>query len=503
MLSSPASETQRPHRGTMAKRKKSEPPRPDARLVVFVSERPRAATALLVVRAMLVGVLVTGGLAMSVWAPYLGFALGGLAAGLVGGDSRFIGIGGAALAALICTVLLLSQGVGAPIALGAFVAGAIGAAAGSLGRSALGERVLAWGLVVAMVAVFAAGAVGPATQWCAYFESEPATEGYSVDTVFFVKTMHLMDGGSGFYEAYGDAFEQDARFDEPTRDLAGWRSPTVFWIWSALFSNGAQMLTVYVFLSAAAIVGLYYLSTRVSTEVDALVAPALATGWYLGSLDPLPWFPELEYWAGFAALGSAILLYSKREKIALGLALIAGAAREWLLSSLVAGFLQLMSIRRMRVALVWAGVAALVAVGYLVNMGLVREYLIGVGLEPRVGGSSRYGGGPAFLLYTLSFAAEHLLHPQVIPYAAFALALVGVAARALAKDYYLPALMLVPVALFMVFGSGRGPGDPTGWNDYYSASFMPFAFVLCGAALAWMRSLTRPKDRPPAAPMLD
>ena len=82
----------------------------------------------------------------------------------------------------------------------------------------------------------------------------------------------------------------------------------------------------------------------------------------------------------------------------------------------------------------------------------------------------------------MRFAADWFLHVQWIPYAVLVLGLMGAGIMIARGQRYLPALLFVPLLFFMIVGSGRVPGDPVGWNDYYSAAFMPFAMILTAAA---------------------
>lgn len=242
------------------------------------------------------------------------------------------------------------------------------------------------------------------------------------------------------------------------------------------------MMYGFILLAMAAMGAAYFVASKVSNDVDAFVAPSLMFAYYLQAV-PSAWFPELEFWAGFAALASAVLIYLGNDKIALALAVVSGAMREWLLSSTIAGLSRQIGRKAWRDATWWLLALALLVAAYIANAVFVFRYLRSVGVIPASGAGGRLGqGGPRFVLYTLQFCSDLYLHPRVVAYSAFFLGLTGAAYLICRRDFYLPALLLAPLAAFMFFGSGLGPGDTPGLNDYYHAGFAPFAFILVPVA---------------------
>lgn len=331
---------------------------------------------------------------------------------------------------------------------------------------------------------------------------EFADEQYAFDPMMFQKTYYLMEGGMDFYEAYGAAFERDARFDTPTRDLAGWRSPTTFWIWNLIAERWSTVMNVFIFLGVLSLFGAYFVVLRAfGDEVVGVVPAALLMPYYLFALQRW-WFPELEFWATFAAFGSLVAVYARREKVALGFAFVAGAMREWLLSALIAGVAARLASSKPVRAWYWLVGAGVVVAGYLVNSEFVRRYLLSVGLQPQVGTGGRVGGGgPGFILYTARFCGDLMAHAYVVPWLVLALAaIVAVVMTVRARSLFLPALLFAPLAGFMIFGSGQGPLGETGWNDYYGAAYLPFAFILVAGLVDPIRLLVSPQTRPDLDP---
>lgn len=341
---------------------------------------------------------------------------------------------------------------------------------------------MAWFILAILVAVFIVQGMTVAAAVAPNYSSEPQDEGFAFDPIFFMKVFYLQDGGSSFYPAYGDAFVADSRFDTAPAALAGWRSPTISTLWSFAFNNGGQIVYAFVLLAIASMVACYYLASRISDGVSALVAPALLAPYYLAALS-LRWFPEYEFWAAFVIVAAAVLVKTKHYWPALGLAFLGGAMREWLISGTIASAATLLLERKWKKAVPWVVATLAVAAVYIANMVFVRNYLQSVGIAPILGEGGRLGGGGvSFILYTLKFCSEFLAHPLVVPYVVFALALVGAVRGVLRKEYYLPMLLIIPLCAFMIFGSGQSPLAPSGWNDYYNAAYWPFALVLVPAA---------------------
>lgn len=368
-----------------------------------------------------------------------------------------------------------------------------------LRQMGLSRDIIAWALLGTMLLTFCISGFEIIQKMGPLVDVEPPAEQYAFDPVMFQKTFYLMEGGSGFYEAFGTAFEQDARFDAPTRDLAGWRSPTTYWLWTLFAERWSTIMNAFVLLGAASCIGAFFIAWRAFRDSVAAVVPALLLmPYYLFALQRW-WFPELEFWATFAAIGSAVAIYSKRETIGIGLAFLAGAMREWLLSALIAGGAQRLASKRRTRALWWAGGSAAIVAGYIVNASIVKSYLVSVGVVPQVGTAGRVGGGgPGFILYTARFCSNLMAHPYAVPWLVLACALlVAVLMTIRRRSLYLPALLIAPLAGFMIFGSSQGPFGETGWNDYYGAVYMPFAFILT-AGLADLPALAKRLERTPA-----
>ncbi|MBN2848995.1 MAG: hypothetical protein JXP72_11195, partial [Coriobacteriia bacterium] len=414
-------------------------------------------------RTMILALLIAGSLA--VVAPggiVVAFAFAGLVVGAASADYAHAAVSTAVgtLATAVLAVVAYGPAIDTVMPFVA-VGAAVGASAGGVWLSSrVHARILAAVGLVLIVVTFSAVALPIAGDMADGLSTEPADEGYAFDPVFFTKVFWTQERGVGFYEAYGSSFAADSRFDAATPDLAGWRSPVTSTLWSLAFSSASQVLYAFILLAAGSMFAAWFVGRKVADDVSALAAPALMVPYYLVAIAEF-WFTEYEFWAMFAVLGSAALLVAKRPWPALGLATLAGAMREWLISGVVAGAVHLVGKRKWRDAIPWMIAAVAVVALYIANAYMVRRYLVGIGIEPQLGSAGRVGGGgPLFVLYTLQFCSRAYAHPDVLPYTAFFLGLAGAVGLILRKHYYLPALLLLPLAAFMVFGSGRVPGDP-------------------------------------------
>lgn len=443
-------------------------------------------------RAFLVGFLVCAAFVRIAPAdPSVAFLLGGAAVGLASATAVEALVLAVAAQLVTFFVLLIPVAGQTPqlpptlFGLG-LIAAAVGAATGWFAAQKLDRKHLAWGLAALLVLVFVVQGLTVAKPIAEQIAVEPPNEQFSFDPVFFVKVFYLQENGRSFYPAYGEAFAADKRFDAATPDLAGWRSPTTSTLWSLVFGNGGQIVYAFVLLAALAMAGVYFLSSGVSDEVSALGAMAVLAPYYLFAVQRF-WFTEYEFWAAFVVIASAVLYRLKRYWPSVGLALLGGSMREWLLSGSMAGAIDLLSRKKWKQAIPWIAAVVLIAAVYVVNMVFVRRYLESVGIAPNLGAAGRVGGGgPGFILYTVKFCGDLLAHPLVVPYLVFALGLVGAARSILRREFYLPALLILPLLAFMIFGSGKGPSAETGWNDYYNAAYWPFAALLAPAALGFL-----------------
>lgn len=435
-------------------------------------------------KSVVLGILFIGATAkVALLCPHLAFFALGFFVSLTLGEllaSVIISVG----ISLIGALLFQMEGIGlAPVLLFSLfpLVSLLGALAGHIMKKNYSRQNLVLFLLILILFNFLVQGFVVSRDLVSIASREPPAESYRFDPIFFLKVSYLMRGGEGFYASFDQAFRADARFDQPYTTLTGWRSPVIFYIWSTLFPSGAGLVYAFILLALLSILASYYVAREISDEASALVTPALLGAYFLFAL-PSWWFLELEFWAVFIAIFSAFFFSQKKKKLSLGLAILSGSIREWLVSSVFAGLFCELREKKWKKALPWLLSFLLLVLFYLVNAMLVARYLQSVGLKMSLGTEGRLGsGGIGFILYTLQFCSRFFLGPGFIPYLAFFLALAVAIYLLKNGDYYLPSLLLFPLLFFLFIGSGKGLGDPPGWNDYYNASFMPFVFILAPA----------------------
>ncbi len=351
----------------------------------------------------------------------------------------------------------------------------------TLATSALLRRIrlkhLAYGLMVILCVIFLIQGFQALPSMDRQVGGEPRAETYNYDPFFFLKTFYLVEHGEGYYQAYGQAIADDARFTEPVANLAGWRTPALTGLWTLLFRSGHEIVVAFILVAAATLPLGYLTAARLSDPTTALVVPALLIPYYLAALASLH-FLSYEIWASFFAIAALALVTLRRDKAGLALVIGAAAIREWFVSAFVGGIIGHVRHRHWRSAGLWSGALVLVLAFYAINIWHARDYLLSLGIHPSSGSEGRLGkGGPLFVLYTLQFNARFFAQVYVVPYLVFLFGLVGCAALIRRGETFLPSLVLVPVAFFLFTGSGLHPGDPYGMDVYYSGAFLPFAMI--------------------------
>jgi len=446
------------------------------------------------VRALLYGFLFGGSLLLAVpRSPYTGLLLLGIYLALFLGSAprAYLVALGVGVTLYLLAGRRLAHALPDPVGFVSLLLPAAGVFLGGTLRRHFSPRLLTRVLLGALCLLFL---IQGALSFPGSLTREPRAETYDYDPYFFLRVFYLEDAEHlSYYEAAGQAMIDDARFETPHANLAGWRTPVLTGLWSALFSSGGQIMVAFLLLSGAAMVGGYVLATRLSDRTTALVVPAMFAQYYLASLSTLHCL-SYEVWAGFFALGAALLWYARRDKAGLACAFAAAAIREWFVSALIGGLACHLRGRRFREAALWGGALLLVLGIYALNLFLAWRYLEGAGVEATTGTAGRLGqGGPLFILYTLQFNAAFWVHEYVFPYLVFFLGLLGSAALIRRQEYFLPSLILVPLLFFLVTGSGHRPGDPYGMDVYYSGAFLPFLMIAaCVAGEVFRRRSAAP-----------
>jgi hypothetical protein len=330
--------------------------------------------------------------------------------------------------------------------------------------------------------------------------TEPPAEAYSFDGIFFEKVYYLVKRGMSFYKAYDEGFRQDARFDTPPAAVSGWRMPTLFWLWSPL-PNGRAIVSSFILLSIIAMFCAFFAVRRFIDPVLSLLAPTFLSTYLLFGIVSW-WHTELEYWALFFAL-PAITLYLYNQRIAaLPFAALASLIREWMIAVLLAGLIDNLFHKRKRESMLWGGTFVLVIAAYALNLYFVVSHLKSVGIKPVLLSGGLFNGGIGFILYTIQFGSSFFVKEVNFLYLLFFTGLFGVLYFAYKeRKPFFSCVALLPLIAFLFYGTGKVPGDPPGWADYYNINFMPFLLVAVPFSLAalneewWGKSASQDNQR--------
>ena len=306
---------------------------------------------------------------------------------------------------------------------------------------------------------------------------EPPAEAYGFDGIFFLKMFYLVDQGVDYYKAYDVAFEQDSRFDRPPSVIGGWRMPTTFWFWSFIADRGDFLVKYFIMFSLVLMLCAYLVAEKFTEPAFAVISACLIGTYMLFGVSSW-WYTELEYWGMFLAIPAATLyLYDKRY-FALPLAVLAGLMREWVALLLIAGLIDSIVKRRWLESGVWATACAFVGGAYVFNINHIMAYAKQTNLPLSLEGAGAGQGGFGFILYTLQFGASYFAGGLNLVYVLFFVGIIGaILTGARSKNFYWATAILLPLAAFMYYGSGKVPGDPAGWNDYYNINFMPYVLI--------------------------
>ncbi len=353
-------------------------------------------------------------------------------------------------------------------------------------------RILSYAVALLLCAIFLLQAHNQAETVERYVAREPPAESYNYDPVFFMKTFWLVEKHDmGFYEAWGQASQADARFEQPTTNLAGWRTPVATRLWTTLFDSGTGILLGYVLGATLALLLAYALAARLSDPATALLVPIVLIPFYLSAITTYQYL-SYETWGGFFAIAAAFFVAHRLERAGLAFSFGAAILREWFVSALLGGIIMQLWRRRWREACRWGVALGLTFLVWGLNIWHARQYLRSAGVDTTLGASERFGvGGPGFLLHTLSYNSQGYALTHVVPLVVFFFGLAGVAALLIRKQPFVPSLILVPVAIFLVSGSAGYPGGPyTG--ACYGGAFIPFiAVATCCVSLFFARLRTK------------
>ena len=472
---------------------------------------PTPAPAISLVR---LGVATAAGLLGSLWAGVLPLAgawelravVCGLIVGLVVRGAREIAPAAAlAVAAALLGVVVAFVHIGGPVLVApapaecALIAAmAAGVAAATGWARARGRRAAA--AIVAVVFVAAlflhqAGVLpGEPRSTTADFRAslavEPPPEQYSFDGYIYLRINHLMQAGTPYYDAFVQAFDEDARLTGAPTQLFNIRQPWLFELWKLLPGPpGAKVWYWFIALVVGTMLAAYGLARRFVEPAAALVAPVALGGYFL--MPALtPWFPLSEFWVGCLAVWFLYAMVTERWTAGAVLAVVAFSFRELMLILVPVYVIWWVFSRRRREGIV--GLVFVIA-GPLVLMTLHAAWAPVAG-QSASGAAHWLQGGFSRLVEAMRFSGDLAPQSRWTYLAAPALAFAGaLLTRATWTKAVLCAGVTVPVVVLTVFSGGL-------WNNYWGAIAMPAILALTPlAAGLWLPSVASLLDAPAAA----
>jgi hypothetical protein len=319
---------------------------------------------------------------------------------------------------------------------------------------------------------------------------EPAAEQYAFDGYIYLRINHLMQAGTPYYDAFLQAFDQDARLSGPPTQLFNIRQPWIFELWKVLpGAPGVKVWYWFIALVVATMLAAYGLARRFVEPAVALVAP-VALGSYFLMPALTPWFPLSEFWTGCLAVWFLYAMVTERWTAGAILAVVAFSFRELMLILVPVYIIWWVFSRRRR-----EGVAGLIVVlaGPVALMALHAAWAPVSG-QSASGAAQWIQGGVSRLVEALRFSGDVAPQSRWTYLAAPVLAIAGALfTRATWTKALLCAAVVVPVAALTVFSGGL-------WNNYWGAIAMPAILALTPlVAVPWLPSVSARLDAPAPA----
>jgi hypothetical protein len=300
------------------------------------------------------------------------------------------------------------------------------------------------------------GAAAPVSQVVA---TSPKLGEKWLDDSFYRRVLWLMRDGKGFYQAYRQGFNENAKwgFDPPS--VISYRLPTAFWFWSALPGGPMAMFVAWLVLSTAALLATVRIVIHRLPAAFAIPAvAALATYFIYYGASTLITLTE-PWAAALGILGVAAYIESfgsphwrKWTVAAAAFALTACLVRELMVYVPVAGLLAALVAggeqRRFR-ALAWGVVLAAFVGAYALHVAAIGGAVSGIGSSQAFS-----SGGFAFLASAFSWGVDIVGGGAATIVTFVALAVLGIV---LLRDHsertFLALAVALPFVAFLFFGN--------------------------------------------------
>jgi hypothetical protein len=458
----------------------------------------------------MVGVALSGGILQPLPQAQAGIAVG-IAVALVAATparSAFIAAGVAFVAALVLPAWFYW---GAP-ALVVMVSAATTALVAALVASALAWAVQRWPRRASRIGFGIASLLIIANLWIAtsvlaqtpgeepslvdQLRSTPAAGIDIADDAFYIRVRALMQQGEGYYQAYTQAYVENARWGSAPPSPFAVRLPTFFWFWNALPTSSALVVAMALAASMAVAASAAIASSTVRLPL-ALPGMASLASYYLYWATKSN-ITYTEPWAALAALASlACIARWTRSRSgawyagAVAFALAAALTRELFAFLPFAGLLSAVIFRETRSrarASIWlAAIVAMVA-AYSVHWWATGAASAHGGLPSWFG-----RGGLGNLLGGLSYGTLFL--GSTVGFV-WLVVVLGVAALPWFRDAeqrtYTVIAVSVPAVAFILMGNGAVNGITGQTLNYWGATLTPLLIAVSPGAFAALPGLAVP-----------
>jgi hypothetical protein len=159
------------------------------------------------------------------------------------------------------------------------------------------------GIIAAYFCVWHAKLVGPL--------AEPAPKTYISDEMFYLKTFYSVERGKNFYTSLMQADTERGGKMKP--DVFTWRWPTIFYLWSTLAKNGAQILYLFWYFVFFSWVSIYLILRKFVNFWFAVTGVLIVILYFLDAVYYKTSFLFTEWWGWFFLIfGLAFFIYRKK-----------------------------------------------------------------------------------------------------------------------------------------------------------------------------------------------
>ena len=316
---------------------------------------------------------------------------------------------------------------------------------------------------------------------------------YSSDAQLYLRIFHLMHSGTSYYPAVRESWKGEFGgwhpwvnpSDSLPNGVASYRLPTLFWVWSALPSDGFAIEILYLFFATLAVgAGAWMTSEIVSVRFAPLAAAAIAAYAMGSAMSEFVTFVDLPAMA-IALVGVALFVRSlakedERFSWAGAAALtLAALTREMLVYLIAFACLSAMWAPkgvRWRRARPWIASLAVFTVGYAAHVAAIAGQVSG-----KSNVSAWLQGSPMFALDAMQRFSTFINGGVWALPLLFTLGVLGAwgAKTRLGSQFsvFAAASLIVPIILMLRFGNVFA-GDNGVQENYWGMLIVPLALAL-------------------------